>query len=344
MIRGAADRLVSLGLRDLGYTYVNIDDCWAEPERDPAGRLVANHQRFPSGLKALADYIHARGLKFGVYSSAGTFTCQKPGGFPGGLGHETGDAALLASFGADYLKYDNCNNGGLDARERYRSMAAALRRTGREIFYSVCEWGGSRPWLWAASPDVGANSWRTTLDIQDRFEMMLRNYNQNVALEAYAGPGHWNDPDMLEVGNGGMSPTEYRSQFSLWAMMAAPLIISTDLRRIDATSLATLSNREVIAVDQDELGIQGTRIRNQADAQVIIKRLADGSRAVALFNPSDHPATISVDTLELGLPAAPRYAVRDLWRHVSDTSTGTLRSVVGAHETVLYRISAARDF
>jgi alpha-galactosidase len=343
MIRGIADRLVSLGLRDIGYTYLNLDDCWAEPDRDREGNLVVNRQRFPDGLKKLADYIHARGLKFGLYTSAGSFTCQKreEGGFPGALDHEMQDAALMASFGVDYLKYDNCNHGALDARERYRRMAVALQRTGRAIFYSVCEWGENRPWLWAADPDIGANSWRTTGDIEDSFQSMLSNYNQNVVLEAYARPGHWNDPDMLEIGNGGMSAGEYRTHFSLWAIMAAPLLIGTDLRTIDAAALAVLSNREVIAIDQDELGRQGKRIRHQADAQVIVKPLRDGSLAVALFNPGDQPATISVEASELGLPAAGRYAVRDLWRHTSRDSTAAISARVSAHATELYRIRAA---
>jgi alpha-galactosidase len=342
MIRGIADRLLSLGLRDRGYIYVNIDDCWAEPERDAAGDLVVNHERFPNGLKMLADYIHARGLKFGIYSSAGTFTCEKPGGFPGALGHERQDAALLASFGVDYLKYDNCNHGALDARQRYRAMAAALRQTGRQIFYSLCEWGDNRPWLWAAQPDIDANSWRTTHDIEDNFQSMLKIYKQNVVLDAYARPGHWNDPDMLEIGNGGMTPTEYRSHFSLWAIMAAPLLIGTDLRKIDPAALAILSNREVIAIDQDALGVQGKRIRDQADAQVIVKPLADGSRAVALFNPSEHAAAITVSATELGLAAADRYMVRDLWSHRSRDSTAVLGATVPAHATVLYRIRPAQ--
>lgn len=342
MIRGIADRLVSLGLRDIGYTYLNLDDCWAEPDRDSEGNLVVNRQRFPGGLKKLADYIHARGLRFGLYSSAGAFTCQKreEGGFPGALDHEMQDAALLASLGVDYLKYDNCNHGVLDARERYRRMATALHRSGRAIFYSVCEWGENRSWLWAADPDIDANSWRTTGDIEDSFQSMLRIYHENVVLDAYARPGHWNDPDMLEIGNGGMSRGEYRTHFSLWAIMAAPLLIGTDLRKIDAAALAILSNREVIAIDQDELGRQGRRIRDRVDAQVIVKPLQDGSLAVALFNPSDHPSTITVETTELGLLAAGHYAVRDLWRHTSRDSTAAISARVSAHATELYRIRA----
>lgn len=345
MIRGIAHRLVTLGLRDIGYSYVNLDDCWAEPDRDPQGNLVVNHQRFPGGLKRLADYIHAKGLKFGLYTSAGSFTCQKreEGGFPGALGHEMQDAALMASLGVDYLKYDNCNHGALDAGQRYRAMALALRRSGREIFYSVCEWGENRPWLWAAEPDIDANSWRTTGDIEDSFQSLLKIYNENVVLDAYARPGHWNDPDMLEVGNGGMSSTEYRSHFSLWAIMAAPLLIGTDLRKIDPAALAILSNREVIAIDQDALGVQGKRIRNQVDAQVIVKPLFDGSRAVALFNPSDHAATITIAATELGLEAANHYAVRDLWRHTSRNSTAAISAQVPAHATVLYRIHATQS-
>ena len=235
MIRGIADKFIELGLKDAGYRYINIDDCWANWQRDPQGNLLPNPERFPSGIKALADYIHSKGLKFGLYSSAGSWTCEpmkQNRGFPGGLGHESQDAALFASWGVDYLKYDNCNNQKIDAKQRYTAMGEALRKTGRPIFYAMCEWGENKAWSWAAAAPVNANSWRTTGDISDKYESMLKIFKQNVVLNSYAGPGHWNDPDMLEVGNGGMSETEYRSHFSLWAIMAAPLLIGTDLRTI----------------------------------------------------------------------------------------------------------------
>ena len=207
-------------------------------------------------------------------------------GFPGGLDHEHQDAALFASWGVDYLKYDNCNHQKIDARRRYTAMGEALRNTGRPIFYAVCEWGENQPWTWAGAPTVDANSWRTTGDIRDTYASMLKIFKQNVVLSRYAGPGHWNDPDMLEVGNGGMSETEYRSHFSLWAMMAAPLLIGTDLRTIKRPFLDILLNKEVIAVDQDPLGIQGRRVRVTHDVDVIVKPLQGGDLAVALFNES----------------------------------------------------------
>ena len=221
-------------------------------------------------------------MLFGIYSSAGTATCEplKPNrGFPGGLDHEARDAAYYASIGVDHLKYDNCNNQGLDARKRYTDMAQALRATGRPILYSVCEWGENQPWLWAGEEPVGATSWRTTYDIADSYRSMLKLFRQNVVLDRYARPGHWNDPDMLQVGNGGMTHAEYRSHFSLWAMMAA-LLIGTDLRTISQADLEILLNKDLIAVNQDPLGVQARRIRYRDGVHVLHKPLHDGSIAV----------------------------------------------------------------
>ncbi|MFD1048843.1 glycoside hydrolase family 27 protein, partial [Kibdelosporangium lantanae] len=254
MVKGIADIFVAKGLKDAGYQYVNLDDCWALPARNAAGDLVPDPVRFPHGIKAVADYVHGKGLKFGIYTSAGTKTCNSAG-FPGGLGHEQQDANLFASFGVDYLKYDNCNNQGVDAIQRYTAMRDALRNTGRPIVFSLCEWGENKPWTWASS--IG-HLWRTTGDISDSYSSMLDIARQNWALAQYAGPGHWNDPDMLEVGNGGMTDVEYQSHFSLWSIMAAPLLIGTDLRKATPATFAMLSNRDVIAVDQDPLGVQAT--------------------------------------------------------------------------------------
>jgi alpha-galactosidase len=327
MIKGIADLFVSRGLKDAGYQYVNIDDCWALPQRaDPA--------RFPGGIKALADYVHAKGLKFGIYTSAGTKTCDTLG-FPGGLGHEQQDATLFASWGVDYLKYDNCNNQGVDARTRYRAMRDALQRTGRPIVLSICEWGENQPWLWAS--DTG-HSWRTTGDISDNWSSMLSIFQRNVSLAAYAGPGQWNDPDMLEVGNGGMTDTEYRSHFSLWAMMAAPLLIGSDLRTATPATLSIITNHDVIAVDQDPLGRQGHVVRASGGTHVLAKPLADGDIAVALFNENATAATISTDLREIGLGAG-TYSVRDLWTKSVDTTASSLSASVPGHGTVVYRLS-----
>jgi alpha-galactosidase len=342
MIRGIADKFISLGLRDAGYTYVNIDDCWANWQRDKDGHLRANPKRFPSGIKALADYIHQHGLKFGLYSSAGTSTCeplQENRGFPGGLGHEKEDAATFASWGVDYLKYDNCNNQKVDARQRYSAMAKALRASGRPIFYSVCEWGENKPWLWAGKPPVDAGSWRTTGDIRDEYASMLKIFKQNVVLDRYASPGHWNDPDMLEVGNGGMTDTEYRSHFSLWSIMAAPLLIGTDLRTIKPDALQILLNKDVIAIDQDPLGVQGRQVRDADGIHVIVKPLKDGSRAVVVFNENDAARPVAVAASEIGLKPDMQYELRDLWAHTQANGDGSIKVELPAHATAMYRIS-----
>nr|WP_260848701.1 NPCBM/NEW2 domain-containing protein [Streptomyces sp. SLBN-118] len=335
MVKGIADTFVSQGLKAAGYTYVNIDDCWALPQRDANGNLVPDPVRFPGGIKAVADYVHSKGLKFGLYSSAGTKTCDVQG-FPGGLGHEQQDANLWASWGVDYLKYDNCNNTGADARQRYKAMGDALRATGRPILYSVCEWGENQPWNWAAG--VG-NSWRTTGDISDSWSSMIGIAHQNQGLAPYAGPGAWNDPDMLEVGNGGMTDTEYRTHFSLWAQMAAPLLIGSDLRSASAATLAILKNTDVIAVDQDTLGRQGTVVSGSGGLVVMSKPLADGGRSVTLTNETASARTISTTVDAIGIGGASSYALKDLWSKQTGTTTGAISASVPAHGTVMYRVT-----
>ncbi|KAG9599356.1 hypothetical protein KCV01_g8349, partial [Aureobasidium melanogenum] len=342
MIRGIADKFISLGLKDAGYQYVNVDDCWANWQRDKDGHLQPNPKRFPSGIAALADYIHQRGLKFGLYSSAGTSTCeplQENRGFPGGLGHEKDDAATFASWHVDYLKYDNCNNQKIDAKKRYTDMADALRATGRPIFFSVCEWGENKPWLWAGKAPVDAQSWRTTGDITDTYASMLKIFKQNVVLDRYASLGHWNDPDMLEVGNGGMTDVEYRSHFSLWAIMASPLLIGTDLRTIKPDALQILLNKDVIAIDQDPLGVQGKQVRDAGGIHVIVKPLKDGGHAVAVFNEGNAAKDIAVTPKEIGLKAGGSYTLRDLWAHTETKGDGSIKTKLEPHATVMYRIS-----
>jgi alpha-galactosidase len=339
-VKQTADFFVSSGLKAAGYTYVNIDDCWALPDRDADGNLVPNPARFPDGIKAIADYVHDRGLKFGIYTSAGTKTCNKAGGFPGGLGHEQQDANLFASWGVDYVKYDNCNNQGVDAVTRYTAMRDALKATGRPITYSICEWGQNKPWNWGAG--VG-HLWRTTGDISDNWSRVVSIIHANMALAQFAGPGHWNDPDMLEVGNGHLTDTEYRSHFSLWAMMAAPLLIGTDLRRATPSTMDILLNTDVIALDQDPLGVQGAPIRTRDGLDVFVKPLSNGDRAVALFNETDQAQRISTSASEVGLPAARAYHVRDLWAHTDREIAGRVTAMVPAHGTALYRVSADRN-
>jgi len=343
MIRGIADKFISLGLRDAGYRYVNIDDCWANWQRDKDGHLQPNPKRFPSGIAALADYIHERGLKFGLYSSAGTSTCeplQENRGFPGGLGHEKDDAKTFASWHVDYLKYDNCNNQKVDAHKRYTDMAEALRGSGRQIFFSMCEWGENKPWLWAGKAPVDAGSWRTTGDISDNYASMLKIFKENVVLDRYAHLGHWNDPDMLEVGNGGMTDVEYRSHFSLWSIMASPLLIGTDLRKVKPEALQILLNKDVIAIDQDPLGVQGKQVRDAGGIHVIVKPMKDGSRAVAVFNETDAAVDASVAASEIGLKAASKYKVRDLWQHSDASGDGSIKVNLPAHAIAMYRISS----
>ncbi|MER7344625.1 NPCBM/NEW2 domain-containing protein [Streptomyces aurantiacus] len=340
MVKGIADIFVAKGLKGAGYEYVNLDDCWALPQRDANGKLVPDPKRFPGGIKAVADYVHSKGLKLGIYTSAGTKTCNTAG-FPGALGHERSDAQQFADWGVDYLKYDNCNNQGVDAKKRYIAMRDALKAasqtTGRPIVYSICEWGENKPWEWAA--DVG-HLWRTTGDISDNWGSMLSIMKKNLPLAQHAGPGRWNDPDMLEVGNGGMTDTEYRTHFSMWSIMAAPLLIGSDLRKVSPQTFDILGNKEVIAVDQDPLGKQGRVVSAESGRWVVAKEMKDGSRAVALFNETGSAKTISTTTRAVGLPAADGYTLRDLWKHESYNVADTISATVPAHGTVLVRVTA----
>lgn len=316
VIQRQADAMVSSGMAAAGYTYLIVDDCW-QGERDGEGRIQADPVRFPSGIRALADYVHARGLKFGIYSDAGDKTCQKR---PGSRGHEYQDAIQYATWGADYLKYDWCNSDSLEPRATYETMADALRATGRPIVYSICEWGAHRPWLWAAQ--LGGNLWRTSGDIYDAWAGVAHDndwhgvldiLDQQVDLAAYAGPGHWNDPDMLEVGNGGMTGDQYRAHFSLWAILAAPLIAGNDLTVMTSETARILTNREVIAVDQDALGAQGNRVWQSGDAEVWVKLLSGGGRAVAVLNRGSARRSVRIDWGMLRWPENQRVRVRDLW-------------------------------
>lgn len=325
LIMGIADALVSSGMKDAGYEYVVIDDCW-QVARDENGEIVVDKERFPNGMKYLADYIHSKGLKFGIYSCAGTHTCQKR---PGGLGHEYQDARTYASWGVDYLKYDWCNTGTQDAPSSYANMRDALFAAGRPVVFSICEWGSNKPWEWAG--DVG-HLWRTTGDIGDSWNSMINIFSQQKDLARYAGPGKWNDPDMLEVGNGGMTADEYRTHFSLWCMLASPLMAGNDLRSMTTETTTILTNEEMIAVNQDTMGLQATCYRDNGDYQIWIKGLSNNEKAVCLFNKSDEKKSVQVDFALLarartgrrgqggsGTPtpqtALSGYRIRDLWEH-----------------------------
>jgi alpha-galactosidase len=340
LIREVADAMVATGMRDAGYQYLVIDDCW-QVDRDPNGNILADSKRFPSGMKALADYVHSKGLKFGLYSDAGTLTCQKR---PGGRGYEFQDARQYAEWGVDYLKYDWCSHGSQNSEASYSLMRDALAKAGRPIVFSICEWGSTKPWLWAR--DVG-NLWRTTGDIQDCWDCkrdwggmgFVHILDLQDGLESYAGPGHWNDPDMLEVGNGGMTTTEYRAHFSLWCILAAPLMAGNDVRNMSSEIAAILTNREVIAIDQDPLGAQGRRVRKDGSHEVWAKQLADGSRAIALLNRDTAEAGVSVSWSDIGYPAHLSAAVRDIWEKKDlGRSEGMFSASVPGHSVVLVKV------
>jgi alpha-galactosidase len=340
-VRAQADAMVATGMRDAGYTYINIDDTW-EGERDSAGYIHAN-SKFPD-MKALADYVHSKGLKIGIYSSPGTKTCA---GFEGSLGHERQDAETYAKWGIDYLKYDLCSLGNEMKKaptpevahrimiDAYTKMRDALRATGRPIVFSLCQYGVDAVWKWG--PDVGGNLWRTTGDISDNYARMATIGFSQAGLARFAGPGHWNDPDMLEVGNGGMSAEEYRTHLSLWAILAAPLLAGNDLSTMTPETIALLTNREVIAVDQDKLGQQGDRASAQGPIEIWVRPLADGSKAVGVFNRLESPLPANVDFQALGFHGAVK--ARDIWQAKELSSIGSTYTVtVPPHGVVFLRV------
>jgi alpha-galactosidase len=346
LMKSVADALASNGMKDAGYEYVVIDDCW-QVERDADANIVPDPKRFPSGMKALGDYIHSKGLKFGIYSDAGSGTCEKR---PGSQGHEFQDALMYAKWGVDYLKFDWCNTGTRNAEEAYSTINRALLSTGRPIVLSICEWGKNKPWLWGKGT---GNLWRTTDDITDRWEGiknwpsgsccsygMVDIVDLQVGLESFAGPGHWNDPDMLEVGNGGMTTTEYQSHFSLWAILAAPLIAGNDIRSMPPEIKEILTNKEVIAVDQDPLGRQGRRVKKDGDLEVWSKEMSDGSRAILLLNRGTTEKEISFQWDEIGYPNHVPAKVRDLWEHKDKGEfKGSYKANVVPHGVVVVRVS-----
>ncbi len=345
LIKTVADAIATNGMKDAGYEYVVIDDCW-QVKRDADGNIVADPEHFPDGIKGVADYVHSKGLKFGVYSDAGTKTCA---GKPASQGHEYQDALMYAKWGVDYLKYDWCNTGKRNAEEAYATMSNALLSTGRPIVFSMCEWGTAKPWLWAKG--VG-NLWRTTGDIGDRFigggkfpdgsccELgMVDIVDLQVGLESFAGPGHWNDPDMLEVGNGGMTTPEYRAHFSFWAMLAAPLLSGNDVRSMSADTKEILENKEVIAIDQDALGRQGRRIKKEGDLEVWGRPLKDGGRALIFFNRGKTDGEIGVTWEEIAYPGHLSAEVRDLWEHKDLGSfTESYKAKVAPHSVVMVKV------
>ena len=343
VVRAAADALVASGMRDAGYVYVNIDDTW-EGKRDEKG-IIHTNEKFPD-MKALADYVHAKGLKLGIYSSPGPKTCA---GFEGSYGHEEQDAQTYAEWGIDYLKYDLCSFGDMMGKaaskdeghkmmlDAYIKMFNALNKTGRPIVFSLCQYGVDAVWRWGAS--VGGNLWRTTGDISDNYGRMVEIGFSQAGLSKYAKPGHWNDPDMLEIGNGGMKPDEYRTHMSLWAILAAPLLAGNDLDKMTPETLSILTNREVIAIDQDRAGIPGDRFWAEGPYEIWVRQLAGGSKAVALFNRADPwagSAPMKVNFRDLGFKKPVQ--VRDIWQAKDLGSMESYLAPVPGHGVVLLRV------
>ena len=332
-VRSAADAIASNGMKDAGYTYVNIDDCW-QGTRDERGTIRPN-QKFPD-MKAFVDYVHAKGLKIGIYSSPGPKTCA---GYEGSYGHEEQDAQQYTGWGFDYLKYDWCSAEKIYQRsqmqEVYNKMHDALARTGRPIVFSLCQYGYARVWQWGVA--VGGNLWRTTEDISDHFDRMsVIGFDQD-GLESFAGPGHWNDPDMLEVGNGGMNHDEYTTHMSLWVLLAAPLLAGNDLAKMTPETLDLLTNKEVIAVDQDAKGVQGRRVAQEGPLEVWAKPLADGGIAVGLFNRGESANPVTIRFQDIGMQGAVK--VRNLWMHKDLGSfNGSYTAEIPRHGAVLIKI------
>ena len=334
LVKETADAFIKLGLDKLGYEYVNVDNCWANTNRDSKGQVQPNATNF-ANFQDMIDHVHSQGLKFGLYSSAGDRTCG--GRQPGSLKYEVADANTYANWKVDYLKYDNCNNEKIPPEKRYPIMRDALNITGRPIFYSLCEWGQDNPATWA--PKVG-NSWRTTGDIRDSWDSMLSRADENDKWAQYAGPGGWNDPDMLEVGNGGMTTAEYEAHFSLWCLMKAPLLIGCDLRDIDNEALRILTNKEVIAINQDKLGVQGNKTKSDNDLEVWAGPLDGGAVAVVLLNRGTSAANVTAEWTDIGLKTSTKATVRDLWK-MKDIGImqDSVTAMVASHGVVMYKMT-----
>lgn len=296
LIKEMADAMIATGMKDAGYEYLVIDDCW-QVGRDEEGNIQVDPKRFPNGMKALADYVHAKGLKMGIYSCAGSETCQ---GRPGSRGYQFQDARTYATWGIDYLKYDWCSNEGQKAEAAYRTMSDALKACGRPIVFSICEWGENEPWKWGKG--IG-HLWRITPDIRDCYQCVfdwggvgvLDIIDKMADLYPYAGPGHWNDAEMLEVGNGGMTRDEYITHFSMWCMLAAPLMSGNDLRNMDKETIEILTNKEVIAINQDKKGEQARRFMDMGEKEIWAKPLNDGELAVCFMNRTENSWKLDYD-------------------------------------------------
>ena len=354
LIKHTADIMVSSGMKDAGYIYLVLDDGWMTMERDSiTGNLVPDPKKFPHGMRALVDYVHSKGLKFGLYNCAGTKTCA---GYPGTRGYEYQDARFYASMDIDYLKFDWCSSEGINAKEAYATMSKALRKAGHPIVFSLCEWGQNKPWEWAQN--IG-QLWRTTGDIGPYFDTakmvngwrpnsVLEIVDMNAKLNGYAGKDHWNDPDMLEVGNG-MAPNEDRAHFSLWCMMAAPLIAGNDITKMTAQTDSTLTNRDAVAIDQDTMGVQGFRYTKKDSLETWAKPLSNGGWAICFLNRDNKPKPITfnwktediMDTVsKQQMNAGTVYKIRDVWtKKAAGTTAKPFTATVPPHDVVLLRLS-----
>ena len=353
MIRAMADAMVSSGMKDAGYVYINIDDCW-HGQRDEKGFIHPDKKLFPSGMKALADYVHAKGLKLGIYSDAGNKTCA---GRPGSRGHEYQDAITYANWGIDYVKYDWCDTQDINPKSAYATMRDAIYKSGRPMLFSICEWGDNKPWEWAT--DVG-HSWRTTGDIYPCWNCehnhgswsswgVLPILDKQAGLRKYAGPGHWNDMDMMEVGNG-MNEEEDRAHFSLWAMMTSPLIAGNDLRSMSDSTKKILTNKDMIAINQDKLGVQAMKWLDEGDIEVFIKPLEKGDYAVLFLNRADaaknyqlkwkeHYMKDDISKHEIWFDKKV-YQWRDIWNATQGSTADTLNLEIPAHAVRVMRLSS----
>lgn len=351
MVKETAEAMIKNGMRDAGYVYIVLDDTWSAKERDAQGNLQAHPDKFPNGLKALGDFLHAKGFKFGIYNCAGTKTC---GGYPGGWGHEFQDALKYAEWGVDYLKYDWCNSGTADPRDAYTRMRDGLYAAKRPVVFSICEWGHSKPWEWAA--EVG-HLWRTTGDIMACYDCVQRwehgwkvildlQYSQvqpadgqGNGIGKYAGPGHWNDPDMLEVGKEGLTLAESRAHFSAWCILAAPLIAGNDVRKMSPEVTAILTDKEAIAIDQDSLGKEGWRFRAEPSHEIWVRELAGGDWAVVLLNTGPVTAELEVDFRHGWWFLNGECSVRDIWdKREAGTTKQAFKKQLGSHDVAFLRL------
>lgn len=352
-IKEMADVMVSSGMKDAGYVYINIDDCW-HAERDSLGFIHPNKERFPSGMKAVSDYVHSKGLKLGIYSCAGSKTCA---GYPAGRGHEYQDALMYAKWGIDYLKYDWCNTGGLNPIGAYTTMRDALFAAGRPIVFSICEWGDNKPWEWGNS--IG-HLWRTTGDIYNCFDCVkdhgtwnswgvMQILDKQEGLRKYAGPDHWNDPDMMEVGNG-LTSNENRAHFSMWCMLAAPLIAGNDLTKMDEDVRNILINKDVIAVDQDKLGIQGFKYSSKENVEIWFKPLDNNEWAMCILNRNEVEKEITFDWKNENVRddifnlspdfTQNEYGLKNLWsKKEFGTTSRKLETKIPGRDVLMFRLS-----